>query len=61
MTQRQHAHAAATHEHATAEDDIAPGRTSLTARLVAPRHPLVSALIRREARDDAEAMVARTR
>ena len=50
MTERQHTHAAAHVEPASAAPEISPGR-SRSSNLVAPTHPIVSGLIRRKARD----------
>ncbi len=52
MTEREHAHAGTLSTPSTPDQDLAPGRASLSAKLDAPKHPLVSGLIQRKAERD---------
>ena len=52
MTEHEHAHAGTLSTPVTRDQDMAPGRASLSAKLDAPANPLVSGLIQRKAERD---------
>lgn len=52
MTEREHAHAGTLSTPITRDQELAPGRASLSAKLDGPTHPLISGLIQRKAERD---------
>lgn len=52
MTEREHAHAGTLSTPITRDEELAPGRASLSAKLDGPTHPLISGLIQRKAERD---------
>ncbi|HUJ57405.1 MAG TPA: DUF4157 domain-containing protein [Kofleriaceae bacterium] len=57
-SQREQAHALASHDAPARDDDVAPGRINRSALLAAPAHPLASGILQRKAERDGNGVAA---